>query len=394
MYPKNEAEFIRFMEDIDDELKRRGVPLSGRPLGAIGEACVKLKTPLNVAPLGPLVPGVYSGDSLSRHIEGWYTKKYGDRLKINWSPGSAAIIIRGDPWKIKLPFVIGLVEFAFDPCLDKYQDSTSSPDSVNPLRCIEGLTSDFAKGLARQEMKEIAGFFVFALRSTQRLREANGPYLAEARVDLETAVSDLFLARPNYGQSKWASLQFTEKLLKSYLTLEGVPFPKNHDLASLSMLAASRELQVIGPNIITAIQCPAGVRYGETKVSLSEAIKAHHASLEVCHIVCSTIKALRPFGSVGADDTIEPTPGLTEGLFYVLPGLNYYYYCDKIVGGLVHWVLVESYQKGSLIQAALVQDIKHASKYVQVTRVRKIRSLEEMLKKLRQPRPVVRAPRK
>lgn len=298
-YPKNEAEFLGFIEDIDNELKKRNVPIHARPLRAVGEACARLKTSIFVVPSGPPVPGDYTGDSFGAHIDAWYQKKYGDRLKIDFSPGNVAIIIRGDPWKIRLPLLYGAFKFVFGPFADKGEKTPEhDPEAVNPLRWIEGFTSDLSKSLSKEEMKAIAGFIIFALQTTERLvRVQHERYLPEARADLEMAVSNLFLTHPNYGQSKWASLQFTEKLFKCFLTVKEVSFVrkgrKGHDLAELAKLSANNGLQGMKPEIVNNIQCPGGVRYGEVEVDLAEAIRAHHASLIACSIVCSTIRALR-----------------------------------------------------------------------------------------------------
>ena len=67
---------------------------------AIREICIRQKIELRVTSIGPATPGNYQGDSLVAHIHKWYEEKYGDRLKINLSPGSAAVIIKGDAGKL------------------------------------------------------------------------------------------------------------------------------------------------------------------------------------------------------------------------------------------------------------------------------------------------------
>jgi hypothetical protein len=77
---------------------------------------------------------------------------------------------------------------------------------------------------------------------------------------------------------------------------------------------------------------------------------------------------------------------LETGKFYVLPSVHNHYYCDRIEGDLVHWVLVESYQHGHLIQAKLQQSLKYAGHYVEVTDERTLRRLKSMLTHLKRPR--------
>jgi len=302
-FPKNEREFLQLIEEIDNYFKKKDMPIFQRPIHAIREVCLRLKTSLRIAPPPELIiKDDYTGDSLSAHIHNWYEKKYGDRLKIHSGPGVAAILIKGDPWKIKFPLIYGRVKFVFDPNLEKYNDGSgivksSSYMIANPLRCIEGFTSEYAKSLARDEMRKVAEFFIFALEALNSFRGIKSkPFIPEAKADLDAAVDNFFSTPPHYGQSKWASLQFTEKLLKCFLKLKKISFPKGkkgHDLQLLSNLAYQNGLPPLPSNIINDIQSQAGIRYGEITVTLEEAIFAHHSSLKVCSVLAQKIKEMR-----------------------------------------------------------------------------------------------------
>jgi hypothetical protein len=300
-YPETEADFLSLIENIDIELKKRDIPIHSRPVHAFSEVCKRLRISIPFVPDGSPVQGDYSGSSLSAHIHLWYQNKYGDRLKINFSPGSVAILIRGDPWKINFPLFYGRFRLVFGPFLDR-DGASPDHDEIYPFRWIEGFTPGLAKSLNRAEIQHIAGFVTFALQAIQKLRAVqNERYIPEARVDLANAVSSLFLSRPNYGQSKWASLQFAEKLFKSFLTLKKVTFPKGrkgHDLAELAKLSEDNGLQGRKPLPVASIQCEPGLRYGETRVDAADAIRAHHASLIVCNMLCPEIKILMPPVSV------------------------------------------------------------------------------------------------
>ncbi len=296
-YPETEAEFLSLIEDIDSELKKRDIPIHARPIHAFSEVCKRLRISIPFVPDGSPVQGDYSGSSLSAHIHVWYQNKYGDRLKINFSPGSVAILIRGDPWKIKFPLFYGRFKLVFGPFLQR-NEASPDHDEIYPLRWIEGFTPGLAKSLNQAEIQHIAGFVTFALQAVQKLRAVQDErYIPEARVDLETAVSSLFPTHPNYGQSKWASLQFTEKLFKCFLTLKSIPFPKTgkegHDLIILAELSAKGGLQGIRPEIINDIKCLPGARYGDVKVGLTEGIRAHYASIAACSVICSAIMKIK-----------------------------------------------------------------------------------------------------
>lgn len=72
---------------------------------------------------------------------------------------------------------------------------------------------------------------------------------------------------------------------------------------------------------------------------------------------------------------------IKKGCFYVNPELNFFYYCERIEGDLVSWILIESYQHGSLIQAKFTQSKEDASDYVEVKDKKELDRLRDMLKK-------------
>lgn len=294
---EKENEFNKMIEEIDNDFKRKDMPIFQRPMYAIGKVCLRLNTSLRIAPRGLPIRGDYSGDSLVAHIDEWYKKRYGDRLKTDFSPGSVAVLIKGDPWKIKFPLLYGKTKLIFDPNLEKFKGESkikiNEPIIVNPLNCIDKFTTGIAKSLSKHDMKELAKFFMFAFEIIKKLYEIKTkPFVLEANSDLETAVNNLFSYPHNYGQSKWASLQFTEKLFKCFLKLKKVNFPKKHDLEHLANLAFQSGLKAIPLDIIKNIQCSAGVRYGEEIVTLKEAVDAHHSSLRICAILAPAIEAV------------------------------------------------------------------------------------------------------
>lgn len=383
-YPKNAEEFLLFIEDIDKKLKQKKILIHQRPIHAIREVCLRLKVKLPIIPNSPAIPGVYQGESLIAHIHDWYEKKYGNRLKINFSPGSTALLIRGDPWRIDFPMIYGNVKLVFDTCLEKYEKppliKVNGTLYANPLRTIKGFTTDLAKSLSRKEMIQLSQFYLFAYDTIKNLFEIKSePFVAEARTDLYTSVNNIFLPQPHYGQSKWSSLQFAEKMLKCFLTIKKSGFPKSHDLEELYNLAHKNGLPDIHKNIIRAIQCAAAVRYGEISVTLEEAIEAHHASLIVCACVYKALKSDINQHCKTTDQINDNKSYIKEGNFYMDPKLHYFYYCNKIENNLVHWILIESYQHGKLIQAKFSQLIENETGYVLITEKKDLIRLTMML---------------
>lgn len=70
---------------------------------------------------------------------------------------------------------------------------------------------------------------------------------------------------------------------------------------------------------------------------------------------------------------------LEAGKFYFIPSLHNYYYCEKIENDLAHYILIESYQFGMLVQARIAQETRYSVHYVEVTDGKRLERLNRML---------------
>lgn len=290
------AEFQCLMEKIDAQLKKDGVPIHARPLHATRYVSERLKTKIIVAQSSaPAISGRYDELTLGEHIHEWFSSRYGERLKIHFGPGSVGILIRGEVWCLTLPKIYGEIIATCDSDLERFRKSpkicTGGQRPVcNVLNCIKDFPQGMATELTITERKQILAFFTHALDSLELMKCANGkPYIREALADIESAVSNLCGYPPQYGLSKWDSLQVAEKVMKSYLHIHNMKVPKHHDLADIAAKAQAKGLLTIPSALLNCIQCIAGVRYGEVTVTLEEAIDAHYASLEVCKLVVPSL---------------------------------------------------------------------------------------------------------
>lgn len=297
--PRDSMEFNQLMEEIDTELGTQGIPIHFRQIEAVRRVCMRFEIDLELVShqIAP-EPGNYHGESLSAHIRDWYEARYANRLKINMGPGQTAITLRGDPWKIVFPWLNGSFRIVCDSNIDIDRDHDilsvrQTERQLNPLICIEGLTAEFASSLSDNEMRYIEEIFLLGLTALEVLRKIKEKvFIAEAMADQQAAVSHLFPRTSHFGQSKWASLQFVEKLLKCYLELKAVNYRRTHNLSELASLAENNGLSLLSRQLIDNVQCLADVRYGQIAVTLSEAINAHHASLELCKSIALEIGQL------------------------------------------------------------------------------------------------------
>ena len=72
---------------------------------------------------------------------------------------------------------------------------------------------------------------------------------------------------------------------------------------------------------------------------------------------------------------------LREGAFYHSINLGFNYYCEKIVGDLVHWILLESYQHGRKLDVKFTATIGNSKGYVEITDKIQLQRLKKYLKK-------------
>lgn len=74
---------------------------------------------------------------------------------------------------------------------------------------------------------------------------------------------------------------------------------------------------------------------------------------------------------------------VSSGRFYFTVCPLAYFYCDAIKGTVVHWVLVETFQTGRLVQAMTKQEIKYSSHYIPVVDKKIISRLQARLEDYR-----------
>lgn len=286
--PTTQEEFNRVMEIIDAQLRAANVQIHARSLHAATEysKLFKLAIPIAPCPKNGRV-GVYTGGDASAHIRRWFDDRYGDRLKIFMGPGSAVILLRGDPWEVRLPRIFGTVRCVVERDLSRYANepklrSHGHQPNTNVLTLINDFPPALAAQLSDEECCNILELFMNTLNCMHAIERIRGnQYVHEALSDIQSSVRHIFTVPPHYGQSKWSSAQAAEKLLKSLLKVKGISFPTTHDIRRLSELVRTEGMKPLESGITDQLQTPAAVRYGEESVSLIQAVAAHHASMMV-----------------------------------------------------------------------------------------------------------------
>jgi HEPN domain-containing protein len=290
----SEEEFLTMMEEIDRELSDEGVKVATRPFAMGLRIAERYDITLNACPpRRPPLAGSFEPLEISIRIHDWVEKRYGKKLNVPFHIGRVVMPLRGDCYLINCPLTMGRVKFIFDP---KHMGQTgvkigkNAPAICNLLDLVEDLTPDFACSLTAEEAIQISVSFVNGMGAYSALREVDDvKYVREVVGDFDAAVFHLIEHSPQPGLSKWASLQTVEKMLKAYIATKGGSVEFIHILQKLANEAVKLGLPEPPKEYIEAVQCPAGVRYGQIPVSIDDALKAHQISLNLCEGIARAI---------------------------------------------------------------------------------------------------------
>jgi SEC-C motif/HEPN domain len=353
-----EEEFGRLMEAIDQEMREEETPIRARSMEAVGKFTLGYSTSL------------MHKDPLTTKIHEWFDRRYGDRLKIDptWK---IAVQIRGDLYRLRLPLVFGAANVI---CSPKQYGITSQATAgsggrlptINVLDLIDDFTEEYAKSLTKDELAALFNQFQLGFAAMNEIESISETELVkEAIGDIDASVAHLFANQPQFGLSKWASLQATEKIIKAFISQKGEKYKTTHKLEELASHAESLGLNEIPRPLLDMVQCTPGVRYGDPAVSLSEAVAAHHLALDLCLGVASQIFLTRYF---------EQAKELEAGKYYT-NSLRKEYRCIKVDGDKATIMLFDEVM-GKPLEAQFVQDRKYWRQYYILTDPATISRLE------------------
>lgn len=274
------------MEEIDSELSKEDCPFHLRPLSGFSKLADRVDKHgrFIMLPDTQVSEDNYSNDALSSQVHRWYKYRYGDRIKIHPGPGSGILLIKNEPWEVIYPLLLGQASFTVDSDIRRQDRSALDNEGkkipeVNILWHVVDITPEIVSSLSNEEKLALLQDYMFGLNAIQSLRRCkNAPYMDQAKNDYDAAVHNIFNKYPNYNNSKWASLQFAEKTMKSKLQLSCVEFKRSHNLSGLAQKLGDIGIK-IDDFIIQNIQCTADVRYGEISVTRIEAVKAVRSAL-------------------------------------------------------------------------------------------------------------------
>jgi len=300
---RTKEEFEALMREVDQRLQKSEVSIHGRQIAALAEVASILGISIKGGPLttGP-IPGVYSGDSLSAHIFEWTEKRYGERLRVDFSIGQSVFLLRGAAWLIRFPLSYGkfvplcVRDFSINDVDLTVRIEEENKESKRPgrnlLRFVEDLPQTLAEELTNDELKSLCMFIIesnYFFDKLDQLGKTN-ELARSAHVDLNTAADHCMSGASQYGQSRWAALQACEKMLKCFIASKGKPYPHIHKLSRLANIAFPLGLPKIDDDLLAKVQCNAGIRYGKEKPKLAEVVNAIHTSIMISHLILEAMQ--------------------------------------------------------------------------------------------------------
>lgn len=277
------------IQEIDNHLAEKGIPISARPIHAVMEFGKKHKISLPLAANLSVIPDKnlpypIENEKYTAAIHNWYDKTYGNRTKHDFSLGKIVLMIQNTPWQMNIPLVYGGIIPIIDISLANRTSNKITSKGLpefNILTCIQNITKDFAGRLSNSELTYIYKRFMIALDVCHALRNRRGAqYMSQAHSDLLASVEHIMRVNPEFGQSRWSTLQLIEKYVKSLLVHHNIQFPYSHTIESLLNLLPIQEEHDYS-QFIEKIQCSSRVRYGEEISNLTQAINAHENAMNL-----------------------------------------------------------------------------------------------------------------
>jgi HEPN domain-containing protein len=258
---------------------------------AMREVGLKYKVPIPVAgDFSRLSPDLAPYARVSQAIHKWYQEHYADRLKVDPCPGRTVVRLDGDLYTLRVPLIFGTVRFVMSQRFLPPPRLGPGPSECNMLQLVEDLTEAKALRLSDAALQEVNDATLRAIHAIWTLASTPHELMRIARGDVAVAVSNLMERQGRFGESKWASLQAAEKVLKAAIALAGGSFGKVHELEKLFAQLEFVGIRVDPKPYVDAIQCKPGIRYGEEACTLEEALDAHRRSLDL-------VNALRDAGA-------------------------------------------------------------------------------------------------
>lgn len=279
----NLKDFCDILNEIDRNFNEEGTPLKQRKSLATNLIAERFNWKLNLSKCNydTIAEEYVNKSNAVQHIINYFEYKYYNYMPPKKLLGSCLITIQNNPFIISLP---GVDTIIFGTIC--FNINTNMSDDLNLLSFINNFPPNLSKYLSKNDAKNLIddckqNHSVF---EQLNLLSSRSTIAKAALEDHRIAMNEICLEKPNqYGQAKWAILQFVEKIIKAIILLKS-PSVKLKDYGhNLNKLNSSIEEMLninTKRNLIYDIACNPRVRYGEEAISRSETIRSYKSAMK------------------------------------------------------------------------------------------------------------------
>lgn len=215
----NEAEFLKEIERVNEDLAQRGVPAYQRDFAAFRIMAKGDVGPVLGEGVDPRAYPPYVGPNLFERIAAWNKRRHGPRMNLPSDLWRVPLVLRGDVYLVRIPF-----PWELDVRI------------ISPLYQVQGMTDNLAASLTASEGMSILKAFDDGLAlvyEADDLRTAlhQGELVLsnDARLMVKNAIDDRDRAAscldrpvPDTNGACFNIQQHAEKMLKSFLLAKGL----------------------------------------------------------------------------------------------------------------------------------------------------------------------------
>ncbi|WYX07930.1 hypothetical protein WJ978_17960 [Achromobacter xylosoxidans] len=299
--PTTVEEFDSMMTSLDGHLTSLGLLPAQRPLNASLVVSSTLRLSGTFILGGSSNRGEpFSPKDLLARIHDWYEEIYGERTKIDFSPGSIVVSTHGNFWEMKIPRTVGQVQAFISADLSHEGNRIATKDSplakFNILCSLQGMTQAYANRLSSDDLRLLNEKFHTGSEAVAFLDGLGGHDLFnEARGDYRHSVDALLTGR-ELSKARWDTAQCAEKVLKGLLARDGHKYPtsgaQGHDINHLGGLIKQKLGIELPATELTVVHCSTAVRYAKERSTTEQALAAHDALVQLLSLLAQV--SVRP----------------------------------------------------------------------------------------------------
>lgn len=271
-------EFERKMVSINQKLSQDGIEISARPMNASINLMTLLKTSAPLAGVS-LEPANFpiTAMNLSSHVNRWYENLYSEKLKVDFTQAKFPFLIHGDVFEVKVPLFFG------ETLIVSNQSPMNGGRILNTVDMIQDLSDPLRQSLTSLDVNQLQAYFVTCLKTSQLMQKhKNDDFIRSALKDSFVSCENLMVRPKSPDLSAWHSVQFTEKVLKFFISTKTNNVKFTHKLKDLSKEAVKHGYEPdsrIDWKSLSSIT--PSVRYEPGKVDIKSAVNINIESWRV-----------------------------------------------------------------------------------------------------------------